>query len=202
MKTTVGIALLLALSTPAALASDAKVGAPAPAFSLVDTKGEARTLAEFAGKTVVLEWTNHECPFVVKHYKGENMPRQQAGATGDGVVWLVVNSSASGQQGHVTAEQAAAIQADWNASHTHYLFDTDGTVGRSYGAKTTPHMYIIDGDGVLRYNGAIDSVPSANIADIAKADQYVEIALAELAAGQPVTRALTQPYGCSVKYAP
>jgi peroxiredoxin len=202
MKTTVGIALLLALATPAALASDAKIGAPAPAFTLVDTQGETRTLAEFAGKTVVLEWTNHECPFVVKHYKGENMPRQQAGATGDGVVWLVVNSSASGQQGHVTAEQAEAIQTDWNASHTHYLFDTDGTVGRSYGAKTTPHMYIIDGDGVLRYNGAIDSIPSANIADIAKAEQYVEIALAELAAGQPVTRALTQPYGCSVKYAP
>jgi peroxiredoxin len=202
MKTTIGIALLLALATPVALASDAKIGAPAPAFTLVDTQGEARTLAEFSGKTVVLEWTNHDCPFVVKHYKGENMPRQQAGATGDGVVWLVVNSSAPGQQGHVTAEQAKAIQAGWNASQTHYLFDTDGTVGRAYGAKTTPHMYIIDGDGVLRYNGAIDSIPSANIADIEKAEQYVEIALAELAAGQPVTRPLTQPYGCSVKYAP
>jgi glutathione peroxidase-family protein len=200
MKKTVGIALLLALAAPVALAADAKIGAPAPAFTLTDIDGEARSLAEFAGKTVVLEWTNHECPFVVKHYDGENIPRQQADATGDEVVWLVVNSSAPGKQGHVSAEQARTIQADWNATQTAYLFDTDGTVGRAYGAKTTPHMYIIDADGVLQYNGAIDSIPSANIADIVKADQYVEIALAELADGKPVSRPLTQPYGCSVKY--
>jgi hypothetical protein len=200
MKKTVGIALLLALAAPVALAADAKIGAPAPAFTLTDIDGEARSLAEFAGKTVVLEWTNHECPFVVKHYDGENIPRQQADATGDEVVWLVVNSSAPGKQGHVSAEQARTIQADWNGTQTAYLFDTDGTVGRAYGAKTTPHMYIIDADGVLQYNGAIDSIPSANIADIVKADQYVEIALAELADGKPVSRPLTQPYGCSVKY--
>jgi glutathione peroxidase-family protein len=200
MKKTAGIALLLALAAPVALAADAKIGAPAPAFTLTDIDGEARSLAEFAGKTVVLEWTNHECPFVVKHYNGANIPRQQAEAVGDGVVWLVVNSSAPGKQGHVSAEQARTIQADWNATQTAYLFDTDGTVGRAYGAKTTPHMYIIDADGVLRYNGAIDSIPSASIADIEKADQYVEIALAELADGRTVSRPLTQPYGCSVKY--
>ena len=195
-----GLALALSLAAPVALASDARIGEPAPAFTLTDATGQARSLAEFAGKTVVLEWTNHECPFVVKHYKGENLPRQQAAATADGVVWLVVNSSAPGKQGHVSAEQAVKIQADWNASHSHYLFDTSGDTGRAYGARTTPHMYVIDADGILRYNGAIDSIPSANIADIEKAEQYVEIALAELAAGQPVSRPLTQPYGCSVKY--
>jgi glutathione peroxidase-family protein len=200
MKRTVGIALLLALAAPVALAADAKIGAPAPAFTLTDIDGEARSLAEFAGKTVVLEWTNHECPFVVKHYDGKNIPRQQADATADEVVWLVINSSAPGKQGHVSAGQARTIQAEWNGTQTAYLFDTDGTVGRAYGAKTTPHMYIIDADGVLQYNGAIDSIPSANIADIEKADQFVEIALAELADGKPVSRPLTQPYGCSVKY--
>ena len=135
-----------------------------------------------------------------KHYNGANMQRQQADATADGVVWLVVNSSAEGKQGHVSAAQADQIQSDWKAQQTAYLFDTGGTVGRAYGAKTTPHMYIIDAEGVLRYNGAIDSNPSANVADIEKAEQYVELALAELADGKAVSRPLTQPYGCSVKY--
>ena len=200
MKKFLGMALVLALAAPAALAADAKIGAPAPAFALTDLDGATRQLEEFAGKTVVLEWTNHECPFVVKHYDGNNIPRQQAEATGDDIVWLVVNSSAAGKQGNVTPEQASSIQADWDSSQTAYLFDTDGTVGRAYGAKTTPHMYIIDADGVLRYNGAIDSIPSANIADLEKAEQYVELALAELAGGEPVSQPLTQPYGCSVKY--
>lgn len=202
MKKTLGLALLLSLAAPAALASDAVIGQPAPAFTLTDWDGQERSLGEFAGKTVVLEWTNHECPFVVKHYRGENMPRQQSEAAADDVVWLVINSSAPGLQGHVSADKAKSVQAEWNAAQTVYLFDTDGTVGRAYGAKTTPHMYIIDGDGILRYNGAIDSIPSANIADIPKADQFVEIALAQLGAGQPVSRPVTQPYGCSVKYAP
>ena len=195
-----GIALALSLAAAPALAADAKIGAPAPAFTLTDTAGVTHNLSDFAGKTVVLEWTNHDCPFVKKHYNGENMQRQQADATADGVVWLVVNSSAPGKQGYVSPAQADQIQADWKAQQTAYLFDTDGTVGQAYGAKTTPHMYIIDGEGVLRYNGAIDSIPSASPADIQKAEQYVEIALAELAAGEPVSRPLTQPYGCSVKY--
>ncbi len=200
MNAKIGLTLLLMLTTPVVLAAEAKIGAPAPAFTLTDTAGNPRALSEFAGKTVVLEWTNHECPFVMKHYNGENMQRQQAGATSNGVVWLVVNSSAPGKQGHVSPKQAEKIQAEWNARQTHYLFDTAGDTGQVYGAKVTPHMYVIDGEGILRYNGAIDSIPSANPSDLAKAEQFVEIALAELAAGKPVTRALTQPYGCSIKY--
>jgi len=191
---------MLALATPAATAADAEIGAPAPAFSLTGLDGQTHDLGDFAGKTVVLEWTNHECPFVVKHYDSGNIPQQQATATAAGVVWIVINSSAPGKQGHVTEGEARRIQADWNADQTHYLFDADGAVGRAYGAKTTPHMYVIDPDGVLRYNGAIDSIPSAKIADLEAAEQYVELALAELAASQPVSRPLTQPYGCSVKY--
>jgi len=196
----VALISVLALAAPLALASDARIGEPAPAFTLTDWNGETHSLADFAGKTVVLEWTNHECPFVVKHYGGKNMQRQQADAAGNEVVWLVVNSSAPGKQGHVSPEKAQEVQGNWQAQQANYLFDTAGDTGRAYGAKTTPHMYIIDGDGILRYNGAIDSIPSANQADIPKADQFVEIALAELAAGQPVSRPLTQPYGCSVKY--
>lgn len=184
-----------------ASAAAAKVGQPAPAFQLVDSTGKTRSLAEFAGKTVVLEWTNHECPFVRKHYGAGNMQAQQRDATGDAVVWLTVNSSAPGKQGHVDGAEAESIRAKAKAVQTAYLLDPQGTVGRSYGAKTTPHMYVIDPTGVLRYAGAIDSIPSADTDDIAKATQHVPQALAELAAGKAVRVAVTQPYGCSVKYA-
>jgi len=197
---TLGLALAFMLAAPPALAAEAQIGEPAPAFTLTGIDGRSVSLEDFAGQTVVLEWTNHQCPFVKKHYDGGNMQRQQAEATGKGVAWLVINSSAPGKQGHVTPEQARAIQAGWEAGQDAYLFDTDGEVGRAYGAKTTPYMYIIDADGVLRYNGAIDSIQSADVADIEKAEQFVEIALAELAAGEPVSRPLTRPYGCSVKY--
>ena len=179
----------------------AKVGQPAPAFELVDTTGKSRSLSEFAGKTVVLEWTNHECPFVKKHYGSDNMQTQQRKATADGIVWLSVNSGAEGEQGHVDGEEAEEIRSKADAAQTAYLLDPQGTVGRAYGAMTTPHMYVIDPAGVLRYAGAIDSIPSADTDDLAKATQYVPQALAELAAGQPVSVSLTQPYGCSVKYA-
>ena len=179
----------------------AKVGQPAPAFSLVDSTGKTRSLSEFAGKTVVLEWTNHECPFVKKHYGAENMQAQQRDATADGVVWLSVNSSAPGQQGHVDGAAAEGIRGSARAAQTAYLLDPDGTTGRAYGAMTTPHMYVIAPDGVLRYAGAIDSIPSADTADIPKATQYVPQALTELATGKPVSVTVTRPYGCSVKYA-
>lgn len=184
-----------------AAAASAKVGEPAPAIALVDSTGKSRSLAEFAGKTVVLEWTNHDCPFVKKHYGAENMQAQQRAATADDVVWLTINSSAPGQQGHVDGAAAERIRGDARAAQTAYLLDPDGVTGRTYGAKTTPHMYIVDPEGVLRYAGAIDSIPSADKDDIAKATQYVPQALAELAAGQPVSVTVTRPYGCSVKYA-
>ena len=179
----------------------AKVGEPAPAFELVDSTGKSRSLAEFAGKTVVLEWTNPECPFVRKHYGSDNMQTQQRKATADGVVWLSVNSSGPGQQGNVDGADAERIRGEAKAAQTAYLLDPEGTVGHAYGAMTTPHMYVIDPKGVLQYAGAIDSIASADTDDLAKATQYVPQALAELAAGQPVSVAVTRPYGCSVKYA-
>jgi peroxiredoxin len=197
-------AAALAVALPFAAASGAQaaatVGQPAPAFTLTDSKGTAHSLADFAGKTVVLEWFNHECPFVKKHYGAGNMQRQQTAATADGVVWLVVNSSAPGKQGNVDGAKADAILAEWKATPTAFLLDHDGKVGQAYGAKTTPHLFVIDGGGVLRYNGAIDSVPSADASDIPGSTQFVEAALADLAANRPVARATTQPYGCSVKY--
>ena len=178
----------------------AAVGKPAPAIKLVDSTGKTRSLAEFAGKTVVLEWTNHECPFVKKHYGASNMQKQQRDAAAKGVVWLSVNSSAPGKQGHVDGAAAERVRGQANAAQTAYLLDPTGTTGRAYGAKTTPHMYVIDPKGVLRYAGGIDSIPSADAGDIAKATQYVPQALAELAAGKAVSVSLTRPYGCSVKY--
>ena len=190
----------LVFSAMPGIAQANAVGAPAPAFTLTDSDGNSRSLAEFKGKTVVLEWTNAECPFVKKHYGAKNMQGQQGKATADGVIWLTINSSAPGLQGHVDGAKANAIRKEVGAQQSAYLLDPTGTVGRAYGAKTTPHMYIIDGAGVLRYNGGIDSIPSADQADIGKATQYVPQALAELAAGKPVSVSTSKPYGCSVKY--
>ena len=197
----VALTVIAALSLGAAprASAAAAVDKPAPAFKLVDSTGKTRSLAEFAGKTVVLEWTNPECPFVKKHYSG-NMQSQQRNATAKGVVWLTINSSAQGKQGHVDGAAAERIRAQAKAAQTAYLLDPDGAVGRAYGAKTTPHMYVIDPKGVLRYAGAIDSIPSADQGDIAKATQYVPQALAELAAGKPVSVKVSRPYGCAVKY--
>ncbi len=190
----------LALVAPEVQAA-ARVGEAAPAFSLADSNGKTHSLADYKGKTVVLEWTNHECPFVKKHYGPGNMQRQQADATAAGVVWLTINSSAAGKQGAVDGPAANAIMAEKGHKSTAYLLDPTGVVGKAYGAKTTPHMYIIDGEGIVRYAGAIDSNPSGDPADIPGATQYVVQALAELGAGKPVSVANTQPYGCSVKYA-
>ncbi|MGL6290194.1 MAG: thioredoxin family protein [Silanimonas sp.] len=200
MKSLLAAALVSSLSLVGAAHAAATVGQPAPAFTLTDTKGTTHSLSDFAGKTVVLEWFNHECPFVKKHYGAGNMQAQQNAATADGVVWLTVNSSAPGKQGHVNAEQANAVLGEWKATPTAFLLDHDGKVGQAYGAKTTPHLFVIDGEGVLRYNGAIDSNPSADPADIPGATQYVSAALGDLAANRAVARGTTQPYGCSVKY--
>ena len=197
--------LLRSLAFCAALAltgtaSAASVGAAAPDFSLSDSFGKTHSLAEYKGKTVVLEWNNPECPFVKKHYSSGNIPKQQSAAIADGVVWLVINSGADGKQGHVDGARANAFLAEYNAKPTAYLLDADGKVGHAYGAKTTPHMYVIDTSGVLRYAGGIDSIASTDKEDLAKATQYVPQVLAELKAGKAISVATSQPYGCGVKY--
>lgn len=179
--------------------ADAKVGQPAPTFTLKDADGKTRSLADFKGRTVVLEWNNPACPFVKKHYSG-NMQKQQGDATAQEVVWLTINSSAPGKQGSLDASGAKQVIARTGSKQTAYLLDSPGEVGHLYGAKTTPHMFVIDGTGTVRYAGAIDSIPSADKDDLAKATQYVPQALADLKSGQPVRVASAQPYGCSVKY--
>lgn len=186
---------LLALSAQASV----KVGEAAPNFSLPGDDGKTHSLADYKGKTVVLEWTNADCPFVKKHYAG-NMQALQKAYTAKGVVWLSVISSAPGKQGHVDAAGAAALSKERGATPTRVLLDDKGTVGRLYDAKTTPHMYVVDGSGKLAYAGGIDSVASADAADIPTATPYVKNALDEVLAGKAVTVATTKPYGCSIKY--
>lgn len=194
----------LALTTGALVAATAHAavatGAKAPAFSVVDTAGKTRTLAEFAGKTVVLEWTNHDCPFVVKHYGSGNMQKLQKAAAKDGVVWLSVISSAPGKQGHVDAAKANELTKSRDAAPAAVLLDPTGTVGKAYGAKTTPHMYIISATGEVVYQGGIDDNPGRGQETVATAKNFVTAALADIKAGRPVATATSQPYGCSVKY--
>jgi peroxiredoxin len=177
-----------------------RVGAPAPDFTGVDTRGKTHRLADYRGKTVVLEWTNHDCPYVRKHYGAGNMQDQQREAAAQGVIWLSVISSAPGQQGHVNPAQADELTRSRNAAPHAVLLDPEGQIGRAYGAKTTPHLYIIDEAGQLVYMGGIDSLATADPADIPRATPYVRVALRERAAGQPVSTPVTRPYGCSVKY--
>lgn len=198
IRPTVLLSLLL-LAAPLAQAKVA-VGEPAPAFSAVDSHGTAHALSDYKGKTVVLEWNNPECPFVRKHYKSGNIPDQQKAATADGVVWLTLNSGAAGKQGHLEGKDADAFVAQYDASPTAYLFDGDGKIGHLYGARTTPHVFVIDAQGTLRYMGGIDSVPSADAEDLKSATQYVPQALKELASGKAVSVPVSEPYGCSVKY--
>ena len=196
------IALTAAASVFALAAhAAAKVGEAAPNFTLPANEGKTHSLADYKGKTVVLEWTNAECPFVKKHYSGGNMQSLQKAYTGKDVVWLSINSSAPGKQGAVDAAGATAIVKEKSAAPTLVMLDAKGEVGRLYEAKTTPHMYVIDKTGKLVYAGGIDSEPSADPADIATATPYVKNALDEVLAGKAVTTAVTKPYGCSVKYA-
>lgn len=190
-----------ALATPLLTLASASVDAPAPAFTAITADGNTVSLADFKGKTVVLEWTNHDCPFVKKHYVSGNMQAHQKEATAQGVVWLQVISSAPGQQGHVDGATAKKLNADRGAAPTATLLDPKGELGKLYGAQTTPHMYVIRGDGTLAYKGGIDSIPSAKVDDIARAEPYVKLALADVAAGKKVQKASTRPYGCSIKYA-
>jgi peroxiredoxin len=191
--------IILALTACGSSAAP-RVGEPAPDFEGVDTRGEVHRLADYRGKIVVLEWTNHDCPFVRKHYGAGNMQDQQREAAAQGVVWLSVISSAPGKQGHVSPQEADELTRKRDAHPDAVILDPEGKIGRSYAAKTTPHMFIIDAAGTLVYMGGIDSISSANPDDIPRATQYVRVALQEMAAGKPVSSAVTKPYGCSVKY--
>jgi len=192
----------LALATLlAGLCYGQKVGAPAPDFKATDSNGRMRQLSEYRGKYVVLEWHNNGCPFTRKHYESGNMQRLQKEWTSRGVIWFTVISSAVGQQGYVTAEQENEYLKRMNAVPTAALLDPQGDVGRLYAAKTTPHMFVINPDGVLIYDGAIDSKSTTDQSDIATATNYVSQALGEAMAGKAVSTPTSRPYGCSVKYA-
>lgn len=192
---------LLARLPDAQAASAPEVGQPAPAFTATDTQGRAVSLDALRGRTVVLEWTNAECPYVGKHYGADHMQTLQREATAAGVVWLSVISSAPGEQGYVSAAEADRLTAERHAAPSAVLLDPDGALGRTYGALVTPHMYVIGPDGTLRYRGGIDSIASTRAADIDKAEPYFRNALHAVLDGKPVEKAVTRPYGCTVKYA-
>lgn len=190
---------LVFLASPAFAAPE--IGAPAPAFEGRTSTGQTIALKDFLGKKVVLEWTNDGCPFVRKHYETGNMQATQKAAKADGAVWISVISSAPGMQGYVTGEEANALTETRGAAPDDVVLDPSGEIGRAYAAKTTPHMFVIDEKGVLRYAGAIDDKPSADHATVKDATNYVLAALDDLGAGRPVTTPETKSYGCSVKYA-
>lgn len=193
------IATALALASAAALAT-ASVGQRAPAFSATDVAGRTVSLADFKGRHVVLEWVNPGCPFVQKHYGAGNMQATQKAATAQGVVWLAVATTARAHVDYLPPAELAAWMKVQQAAATTTLMDPEGTLGRVYGARTTPQMAVINPAGTLVYMGAIDSRPTANPADIAGATNHVQAALAESLAGKPVSVPSTRPYGCSVKY--
>lgn len=190
----------LAASTALFAADSPAVGTTAPDFSVTDSKGKTQTVSQYKGKYVVLEWFNPKCPFVQKHYGSGNMQKLQEEFTGKGVVWLTVDSSAPGKEGHLTAEQANAKMTEWKTKQTAFVLDADGKAGQAYGAKNTPHMFVINPDGKIVYEGAIDSKATPNASDIASSTNYVKVALEESMAGKTVSNANTKPYGCSVKY--
>jgi len=190
---------VMALSVAPALAAP-EIGKPAPDFTGTDTKGVTHKLSDFKGKNVVLEWTNPGCPFVVKHYDSKNMQKLQEKYTAQDVVWLSINSSAVGKEGNMTPDESDKYIAEKGAKATARIIDADGTIGKLYDAKTTPHMFVIDKEGTLVYMGAIDSDSSFKPESIPGATNYVAAALDALAAGKPVETASTKPYGCGVKY--
>jgi hypothetical protein len=193
-----GVAFLLAALLSPAWA--VRIGDKAPDFTATDTNGQTHKLSEYAGKFVVLEWHNRGCPYTQKHYTSGNMERLQREWTARGVIWLTVISSAPGKQGYVTAADENAFVKEMKAAPTAVLLDSTGTVGHLYDAKTTPQMIIINPQGLMIYDGAIDDKPTTDTADISGAKNYVQQALEEAMAGKAVSVASTRPYGCSVKY--
>lgn len=195
------MATLAACGGPPADLQHVATGAAAPAFSIVDATGATRTLAEFAGQNVILEWTNNGCPYVRKHYDAGNMQAVQREARERGWTWLQVISSAPGQQGYLDGPGALAQVETEQATVTATLLDADGVMGRAYGALTTPQIVMINGEGQIVYRGAIDDRPSARPETLEGATNYVRAAWSDIEAGRPVQIAQTQPYGCGVKYA-
>lgn len=193
------LALLLALAAVPALRSPAAIdsGRPAPDFSVTDIAGKTHRLSDYRGKVVVLEWLNPGCPYVIRHYRSGNLPETQAAAAADGVVWLQVNSNAMGD---LDAAKTIEWQAKQQVRATAYIRDQTGQLGRLFGAKTTPHLFVISRDGNLAYQGAIDDQPSASVATTSAAHNYVKAALAALRENRPVEKTQTDPYGCSVKF--
>jgi hypothetical protein len=179
----------------------ARVGEPAPDFTATDTHGQSQKLSEYRGKCVVLEWHNRDCPFTRKHYASGNMQRLQKEWTAKSVVWFTVISSAPGQQGYITGAAENAYVREMNAGPTAVLLDPQGELGHLYDAKTTPHMFVINPQGILIYNGAIDDKATTDEFDISGARNYVSAAFEEAMAGKPVSQPTSRPYGCSVKYA-
>lgn len=191
----------VAESEAALFSANPVVGKPAPAFTVTDTKGKSHSLDSYEGKWVVLEWFNHDCPYTRKHYSTNNMQRLQREYTEKGIVWISVVSSAPGTQGYLaSAADADRAMAERKASPTFIVRDTAGTLGQLYAARTTPHLYVIDPEGVLRYAGAIDNKPSPSPGDIPAAQNYLKAALDAGLAGKPIAIGTTQPYGCDVKY--
>ncbi len=197
IRNSIGLAVALFAITAFA----ASVGDQAPDFTGTDSHGQTHKLSDYRGKFVVLEWHNNGCPFTQKHYESGNMENLQKEWTQKGVIWLTVISSAPGEQGYVTADQENAYMQKMHAAPTAAILDPKGEIGHLYGAKTTPHMFVINPQGKLIYNGAIDSKPTPDPSDISSAKNYVSEALQEAMAGQQVAVASTRPYGCSVKYA-
>jgi peroxiredoxin len=189
------------LASPAWAAGMAKVGETAPAFTTAATSGRSVSLADQRGKIVILEWTNHDCPYVRKHYDSGNMQTLQKEITAQGVVWLTLISSSPGTQGYVSPKEADELTASRKANPTSVLLDPSGAVGKAYGATNTPHMYIVDKAGLLVYAGAIDDRPTTRRADVQGAHNYVRAALDDMAAGRAVQTPVTRAYGCTVKYA-
>ncbi len=201
MKTKTLLIILTSLVTTALYAFDPPpVGSAAPDFSLADAKGETHSPSQYKGKYVVLEWFNPECPFVKKHYGSGNMQKLQGEYTSKGVVWLTIDSNAPGSEGNLSADAASKVMTGWKTRQTALLLDPEGKAGRAYGAKNTPNMVVINPEGKIVYEGAIDSKATPNPADIPSSTNYLKAALDESLAGKPVTTSTTKPYGCSVKY--
>lgn len=192
--------LIIMIAATASLGREPKIGKSAPQFSLTDASGKVHNLKDYRGKYVVLEWINYDCPFVKKHYNSGNMQSLQKKYTGQDVVWLSINSSAPGKQGNFSSAEVKQRSAAHNAAFTAYLQDSNGKVGKLYGAKTTPQMFVIDPKGKLVYMGAIDDTRSTDVNDIGRATNYVAAALDAALAGKRVAVSSSKPYGCGVKY--